>query len=802
MPRFGRYDLAAREALPVGVNRAADAPIAAPAPALRTRLNRPSDTILHLQRTIGNRRTGQWLANGGLERSFDHSSALPGRRPASSPLPGGAPMIQRVCTECEEEMQRQLAPEREEEELQTLRRQPEEEEELQTLRRQPEDEEELQTLRRQPEDEEELQTLRRKPEDEEELLQGKSAGVATASGGQGLARQLRSRKGNGRPLDTKARVQLEPAMGADLSHVRIHTDASADHLSRQVSAEAFTTGNDVFFRSGRYQPGSSGGLHLLAHEITHTFQQASGGVDGAQRVGDVRIGRVNDPFEREADRVADATVARANGGSPELAGEPGQRNARGAPGPTLRRRPAEANAAGGPFIQRKPTVDRSVRDWEVSFDPQAILFPDVGSAQVGKYDLDSNSETFQVSPAMVQDKAFARLLVDMKWKRKTGGGGGTNPGLIAAICDEAAFSNNLVLMQICNALKAGKNLEEIIRTLTPGQLCSIILDNSLGNLLPGVIGNLPFIGGILGNLTRRAQFEACRAVAGAGIEPLREAVLTILNALTIPGFTPPRPKAEFDKGKARAKLDTRLAFNAEGDLILFGAPAIGNSQGVAAELVSPIEFSRDQIPPNGHVSIAPMIRSRITTQRPNGEQVTETNTFQRFFELDLRLPEPVDFCCATQLKPFKIGSDRFMDEDGAHQQLFDWMMSLNPAIRQAANRGEIPFVAAGRASKTGSQSFNLQLSEKRAARVRQMLQDFAGSDAHLTVFAFGKLLAATPACPEGVTNPALCEDPEERRVDVKIEGKISPDKLAGADNCGFAPQTPSVCADPILKIGG
>jgi hypothetical protein len=401
----------------------------------------------------------------------------------------------------------------------------------------------------------------------------------------------------------------------------------------------------------------------------------------------------------------------------------------------------------------------------------------------------------------VADKAFARLLVDMKWSRKTAAGGGTNPGLIAAICDEAAFSNNIVLMQICEALKAGRDLKEIINALTPGQLCAIILDNSLGRILPGVIGGLPFIGGILSQLTRRAQFEACRAIARTGIEPLRQAVLTILNALTIPGFTPPKPKDEFDKGKARAKLDTRLAFSAEGDLILFGAPPIGNSDGVAAELVSPVEFSRDQIPPNGHLSLAPMIRSRITTQRPNGEQVTETHTFQRFFELDLRLPEPVQFCCATQLKPFKIGSDKFMDEDGAHQQLFDWMMSLNPAIRQAANRGEIPFVVAGRASKTGSQSFNLQLSEKRAARVRQMLQDFAGSDAHLTVFAFGKLLAETPACPEGVTNPALCEDPEERRVDVKIEGKISPDKLAGADNCGVAPQTLSVCADPSLKVG-
>jgi hypothetical protein len=71
---------------------------------------------------------------------------------------------------------------------------------------------------------------------------------------------------------------LEAGLGADLSSVRVHTGGEADHLARSVDAVAFTTGSAIFFRSGAYNPGTSVGLHLLAHEATHTMQQAAGPV--------------------------------------------------------------------------------------------------------------------------------------------------------------------------------------------------------------------------------------------------------------------------------------------------------------------------------------------------------------------------------------------------------------------------------------------------------------------------------------------------------------------------------------------
>ena len=44
-------------------------------------------------------------------------------------------------------------------------------------------------------------------------------------------------------------------------------------MNNQLSARAFTYQNHIFFSRGQFQPGSSEGKHLLAHELTHTIQQ-------------------------------------------------------------------------------------------------------------------------------------------------------------------------------------------------------------------------------------------------------------------------------------------------------------------------------------------------------------------------------------------------------------------------------------------------------------------------------------------------------------------------------------------------
>jgi len=80
-------------------------------------------------------------------------------------------------------------------------------------------------------------------------------------------------RGSGQPLTDSIREPMEQAFGADFSSVRIHADSQADQLNQSIQAKAFTTGQDVFFRQGVYEPGSRGGQELIAHELTHVVQQ-------------------------------------------------------------------------------------------------------------------------------------------------------------------------------------------------------------------------------------------------------------------------------------------------------------------------------------------------------------------------------------------------------------------------------------------------------------------------------------------------------------------------------------------------
>jgi outer membrane protein OmpA-like peptidoglycan-associated protein len=56
----------------------------------------------------------------------------------------------------------------------------------------------------------------------------------------------------------------------------VHTDARAADSARAVNALAYTVGDDVVFGRGQYQPASGDGQRLIAHELTHTIQQAGG----------------------------------------------------------------------------------------------------------------------------------------------------------------------------------------------------------------------------------------------------------------------------------------------------------------------------------------------------------------------------------------------------------------------------------------------------------------------------------------------------------------------------------------------
>jgi hypothetical protein len=129
------------------------------------------------------------------------------------------------------------------------------------------------------------------------------------------AARINQARGRGQSLDTTLQMQMSQALGHDLSGVRVHTSGEAHDLNQQLSAKAFTTGQDIFFRDGAYDPHSSGGQELIAHELTHVVQQSSGAVGGGG--SRMTVNPPDDAYEQEADSVAKqvTTMSHASAGS-------------------------------------------------------------------------------------------------------------------------------------------------------------------------------------------------------------------------------------------------------------------------------------------------------------------------------------------------------------------------------------------------------------------------------------------------------------------------------------------------------
>jgi outer membrane lipoprotein SlyB len=103
----------------------------------------------------------------------------------------------------------------------------------------------------------------------------------------------------GEPLEPGVRGPMEARLGADLGGVRVHRDERAGRAAAAVGAAAWTVGEHVAFAPGLYDPRSSLGRRLLAHELAHAVQD-----EGAHVPSALPVGRESDAAEREADRAA------------------------------------------------------------------------------------------------------------------------------------------------------------------------------------------------------------------------------------------------------------------------------------------------------------------------------------------------------------------------------------------------------------------------------------------------------------------------------------------------------------------
>jgi len=112
-----------------------------------------------------------------------------------------------------------------------------------------------------------------KMQTDEEQVQAKQEGGGESTASSWVSQKVSESKGGGQPLSKSTRSFMETGFGRDFSNVRVHTDSTAVQMNKELGAQAFTHGNNVYFNEGKYNPESQSGKHLLAHELTHTVQQ-------------------------------------------------------------------------------------------------------------------------------------------------------------------------------------------------------------------------------------------------------------------------------------------------------------------------------------------------------------------------------------------------------------------------------------------------------------------------------------------------------------------------------------------------
>ncbi len=114
-----------------------------------------------------------------------------------------------------------------------------------------------------------------------------------------ISSSIQQSRGSGSSLSKDLQTEMSRKLGHDFSSVRLHTDGTADKLSRTINARAFTIGTDVFFKNGVYAPGTQKGRETLIHELTHVVQQSKSGKASG---GKLKLGAPNTAMEQEADR--------------------------------------------------------------------------------------------------------------------------------------------------------------------------------------------------------------------------------------------------------------------------------------------------------------------------------------------------------------------------------------------------------------------------------------------------------------------------------------------------------------------
>ncbi len=167
-----------------------------------------------------------------------------------------------------------------------------------------------------------------------------------------LESQLAAQKGGGSPLGDEVRSFMESRFNTDFSHVRVHTDSSAVQMNKDLSAQAFTHGSDIYFGAGK----SPGQNELTAHELTHVVQQTGARKQNKEirlRLKKQEEGPTTTEFKKQDDRPSSAT---SNKGSKQSLSQLQTENKAEPPISSQPQPNKEVSPASSPPDASKPTV--------------------------------------------------------------------------------------------------------------------------------------------------------------------------------------------------------------------------------------------------------------------------------------------------------------------------------------------------------------------------------------------------------------------------------------------------------------
>lgn len=212
----------------------------------------------------------------------------------------------------------------------------------------------------------------------------------------GVRQELQQLGGSqGAPLPGSLQAQMETGFSADFSDVRVHTGPLAHHLATALGARALTSGSNVVFGAGAFQPGSATGDRLLAHELAHVLQQRNGPDRSAIDDG------LQDPLERSADVAAERAL-RASELSPVMTGS----------SPAGARSPSHATV-----IQRSPLDPGNVYAWDWYARERHRQDPSfletVGAAAGAAQRIEKQLGTTQVPKTDDEREAFKRQVLTL-----------------------------------------------------------------------------------------------------------------------------------------------------------------------------------------------------------------------------------------------------------------------------------------------------------------------------------------------------------------------------------------------------